>query len=401
MPQVLVDRTAEAISRGELDIALIGGAEAWKTWQSWRSRGEPAPWTRQHLEARPSELVGEEMPFGNKVEQAAGLLAPVQWYAIFENALRAAAARPTGEHVRFISELWERFNAVAVRNPHAAIRKQYTAEAIRTPGPSNRMIGYPYTKLMNSNNSVDQGAALLMCSVEAAERFGVPADRWVFMHGAAEAIDVLEVTRRQHLHESPAIRACAASALAQAGIAVHDAKYLDLYSCFPSAVQVAAAAIGANLDRPLTVTGGLTFAGGPWNNYVTHAIVTMTSLLREDPSAFGVCTANGGHLSKHAVGVYSCRPPARGLRVERPQREVDALPTRDVVAGAEGRATLESFTVMHDRDGRPDRAFALCLTEDGSRAVATTEREDDMLRLMDDDLAGKPVKLVGGELDLG
>ena len=42
-------------------------------------------------------------------------------------------------------------------------------------------------------------------------------------------------------------------------------------------------------ERDLTVTGGMTFAGGPWNNYVTHGVATMVGVLREDPGDLGLC----------------------------------------------------------------------------------------------------------------
>jgi acetyl-CoA C-acetyltransferase len=175
---------------------------------------------------------------------------------------------------------------------------------------------------------------------------------------------------------------------------------VDLYSCFPSAVQVAAAELGLGLDRPLTVTGGLTFAGGPWNNYVTHGIATMMTHLRADPEAYGLCTANGGHLSKHAVGVYSCRPPAAPLRVTSPQETVDAGPSRQVLADAAGEACVETFTVVHGRDGRPERGFVACLDGDGRRALVATDDPDDLQRLLAEDPVGATVKLTGRTLRL-
>ena len=87
------------------------------------------------------------------------------------------------------------------------------------------------------------------------------------------------------LYSSDVIRECGAAALEAAGIGIDELRYVDLYSCFPSAVQIVAAELGLPLDRDLTVTGGLTFSGGPWNNYVTHSIARMVGLLRQDPEA--------------------------------------------------------------------------------------------------------------------
>ena len=176
------------------------------------------------------------------------------------------------------------------------------------------MISWPYTKLMNSNNMVDQGAALILTSVEQATRLQIPAERWVYPHAGTDAHDTSAIAERDELHRSPAIRIAGARALELAGLGIDDIDYVDLYSCFPSAVQVAAAELGLRLDdpaRPLTVTGGLTFAGGPWSNYVMHSIATMAELLVANPGRRGLITANGGYLTKHSFGVYGTEPPCR------------------------------------------------------------------------------------------
>ena len=103
-----------------------------------------------------------------------------------------------------------------------------------------------------------------------------------------------------------------------------DVDHVDVYSCFPSAVQIGAREIGLDLNRPLTVTGGLTFAGGPLNNYVMHSIARMAELLRENSNAKGLITANGGYLTKHAFGVYSATPPSTPFQHQDVQAEVDA-----------------------------------------------------------------------------
>ena len=198
---------------------------------------------------------------------------------------------------------------------------------------------------MNSNNSVEQGAVLLLCSVEAAERLGVPRDRWVFPHAGTDAHDTAAVSTRGDLHSSPAIRAAGRQALALAGIGIDDIAHVDLYSCFPSAVQVAANELGLAIDdaaRPLTVTGGLSFAGGPWNNYVTHSIATMVDRLRANPGDYGMCTANGGFITKHAIGIYSSEPAPDGLPVGRRARRSRRSNVTDAMSRASTTAPRRS-----------------------------------------------------------
>ncbi len=219
----------------------------------------------------------------------------------------------------------------------------------------------------------------------------------MFLHGAAEAADA-GVSYRQDLAASPAIRTAGRAALDLAGVRPDELTFVDLYSCFPSAVQIAAAELGLSPERQLTVTGGLTFAGGPWNNYVTHAIATMVALLREAPDAVGFCSANGGMLSKHAAAVYSARPPAALAPVTDVQATVDAFPRRSVAAGYHGPVTVEAYTVAHDRAGEPERAFVAALAPDGRRAWATSADPDLLAAMEREELCGRPASFAGGDV---
>ncbi|TME00014.1 MAG: hypothetical protein E6I76_01280 [Chloroflexi bacterium] len=397
-PQQLLSRTAADIQAGRADLVLIGGAEAWRTRAAIRRQtGERPPWTAQPPELQPTEIIGTELVMGGPVEVEAGLVMPVAVYPLFENALRAAAGRSVGEHGRAIAGLWAGFSTVAEGNPHAALPRRHSAEEIGTPGPDNRMVGFPYPKLMNSNNSVDQAAAILLTSAGTAAALGIPRDRWVFPIASADAEDP-PLSERADMHTSPGLRAAGGAALRLAGVDAGNLAHVDLYSCFPSAVQIAAAELGLPLDRELTVTGGLTFAGGPWNDYVSHAIATMSGRLRADPGAVGLCSALGGYLGKHAVGVYSTEPPAGGFRHLNVQVELDRAPRRAFAETHEGEVTVETCTVMHDRTGAPERGIAACLLDDGRRTWATTDDPRVMAAMVGDGFIGGRVEVAAGAL---
>lgn len=393
-PQMLVNRTATQIQAGELDAALLAGAECWRTRMRAQRAGMHLDWQKMPDDAEPDERFGEDTPMVSPLEQARGLVMPVQLYPMFENALRAAAGTSIEDHQVRISELWSRFSEVAATNPHAWLREARTPEEIRTPSAANRMIGFPYPKLMNSNNDVDMGAALLLVSVERARALGIPEDRWVFPHAGTDAHDTLFVSTRRDLRSSPAIRVAGRRLLELAGVGVDDLAHVDVYSCFPSAVQVAATELGLGLDRPLTVTGGLSFAGGPWNDYVSHAIASMADRLRSEPGTLGLVTANGGYLTKHALGVYGTEPPTGGFRHDAPQAEVERAPQREAAAEHDGPVRIESYTVMHDREGAPETFFAACLLPDGRRAWGVS-RDVGLAKAatVEDDLVGRSAHL--------
>jgi acetyl-CoA C-acetyltransferase len=210
------------------------------------------------------------------------------------------------------------------------------------------------------------------------------------MWAGADAHDTPHVSNRPVLDGSPAIRAAGHSALELAEVGVDDLAHVDLYSCFPSAVQIGAAELGLGTDRPLTVTGGLSFAGGPWNNYVSHSLATMQRVLREDAGAIGLVTGNGGLVTKHAMGVYATEPPrSGGYRWASPQDEVDAAGSIELATDWTGAVAVEAATVMHDRNGEPELGIVLSRTLDDRRAWGTTDDPDSMQVIVSEEPVGR------------
>lgn len=403
-PQMLVNDASRRIQAGELDLVVIAGAEAGATRRAARSLDVKLDWpARPGSDGEPDRRMGSDAWPSHEAEMERGIAIPAQLYPIFENAIRAANARSVGEHLGVMGTLWSRLSKVAADNPNAWQPEVKSVAEIVVPSDENRMVAFPYTKLLCANLSVDQAAALILCSVEAAELAGVPRDRWVFPLAGADANDHWFVSARENLHSSPAIRACGEAAFSLAGLGRHDVAHVDLYSCFPSAVEVAAAELGFGLfERDLSLTGGLTFGGGPGNNYTTHAIATAVERLRaDDRPSHALTTANGWFLTKHSLGLYGNEPPANGFRWESPQDRVDALPKRDVVGDYDGEVTVESFTVVHERDGSPGTGFVACLLDDGRRAWGATREPDEMKALEESDLVGTRALLSGGTVVLG
>jgi acetyl-CoA C-acetyltransferase len=192
-----------------------------------------------------------------------------------------------------------------------------------------------------------------------------------------------------------------ADVLAGAGVGVDDIARFDLYSCFPSAVQMAMGALGltgapGGDDRPLTVTGGLSFFGGPGNNYVTHSVAAMVDACRADPGSRGLVTGVGYFLTKHSAGIYSTRPPERGfVRIDpaATKAKVDATPARAPAGPYAGPATVEATAVQYDRGGARALAVLSTLTPDGRRALANTTDAGVLTSMTTEEWAGRSIEL--------
>jgi acetyl-CoA C-acetyltransferase len=388
--QTVVNQTALDIQSGRHDVVIVTGAECGNTQAKARRAGVDLHW--QALPGTPDRMIGEEKDMRHQAEKMLRIGRPIQIYPLFENALRHHRGESIDAHLERISELWAGFSRVAAENPHAWIREPKTAEQIRTVSASNRPVSFPYPKLMNSNNNVDQGAALILCSVSKARALGIPEDKWIYPWAGTDAHDHYYVSNRDNLYTSPAIRIAGGRALELAGLTPAQLDLVDVYSCFPVAVQVAAAEIGLDTSKPLTITGGLTFAGGPLNNYVMHAIARGVELLREQPGAKGLITANGGYLTKHAFGVYSAEPPPKPFQHQDVQAEVDATPTREVVLDYDGEATVESYTVMYGAEG-PSIGHVVCRLPDARRAWANCEDPDTLQAMTREEFCGRPVRV--------
>lgn len=136
--------------------------------------------------------------------------------------------------------------------------------------------------------------------------------------------------------------------------------------------------------RPISVTGGLPFFGGPGNNYVTHSIAEMMNVVRKVPGSFGMVTANGNYLTKHSAGLYSTAPPRGPWQRQNPkvlQAELDARPKRRVAAKPNGTGTIETYCVAYGR-AAPEKAFILARL-DGSDERFVAVADDDPALLSD------------------
>jgi acetyl-CoA C-acetyltransferase len=416
-PQWLVTRAAADIAAGRIGAALVAGAEAMRSARQRRAQrpaearpsgpGEhpraeaSAPEPDPGASLAPDPVVGDPRPGTSPAEAAIGLVLPAHVYPLFESVLAHRAGRSFAEQRQVLGRLLAPFTEVAAKHPFAWFREPRSAEEIAQPSPGNRLVAEPYTKLMNSFIGGDQAAALVVTSLAVAREAGV-ADRAVFVWSGADATEVFAVPARPDLGSCPALAVAAAAALGAHGLGADDLGAIDVYSCFPCAVELAADAIGLPSDgsRALTVTGGLPYFGGPGNNYVTHAIVTLADRLREE-GGLGLVSGVGWYMTKHSVGVYGATPPPSGFveadtAAEQGRIDASALPVVDPggepLAGE--LATVEASTVVYDGSGVVTAAPVVATLRDGRRVVAAADARE-LPALAGVSLVGAPVEVVG------
>jgi len=376
-PQHLVSELAATIAAGGSEVALIAGSEAIST-ASYYATATGRPDFTEHaggsLEDRGYGLRGMV-----SMHQAAhGLTDAPSQYALAENARRARLKLTREQYAAAMGALFAPFTRVAAANPHAAAPTVRSAAELITPTGPNRLIADPYTRYLVAREKVNQGAAVLLTSVAAAQRLGIGPGRWVFLHGHADLRE-REFLERADLSASPAAVMAARLALEMAGIGTGDLATVDLYSCFPVPVFNICDGLGLSPDDPrgLTVTGGLPFFGGAGNNYSMHAIAETVTRARANPGSYGFVGANGGIMSKYSAGVYSTAPAAwRPDASSALQARIDSWPAPAQAQQADGWATIETCTIKHRRDGSRTGFVIGRLDRDGCRFVARTDDGD-------------------------
>ncbi|MEY2433252.1 MAG: acetyl-CoA C-acetyltransferase [Acidimicrobiaceae bacterium] len=397
-PQVAVQEAAAAIGRGDTDLALVAGAEALATVRTLAKAGAQPEWS--HPATTPPDFGTN--PF-HPSEMANELYRAPLAFALFETARRAHFGTGVDEHRARLGRLLAPFSTVAAANPHAWFPVARTGEELVTPTPENRMAAYPYTKLMTAFMDVDMAAAVIVASNEMADSLGVDPSKRVYLRGWCAADDAPFVAERPELWRSPAMEAAIAEAMASATVGVDDIAHLDLYSCFASAVQFGAAALGIddNDSRQLTVTGGLPYFGGPASNYMTHSIASMVETLRADPGSFGLVSGVGMLMSKHVAAVYSSQPgPIAVPRDESGQAARAVAPRQPIHTSYTGEATVAAYSLWHGRDSAPEWGVAVCDTADAARCYARLVEPDMLRHAEESELVGARVQIVAGDGEL-
>jgi acetyl-CoA C-acetyltransferase len=357
----LFGHAARSISSGEASVVLVVGGEAKA---SGNDVVDPSDSRDPDVEMAPAG----EMWTALEVER--GLAVPAQSYALQEDAVRRALDESVPEHRARLAHLWSSFSRVATTNPYAWDREFHEPSDIADPAsPGNRMVSSPYTRRHCSQWNVDQSVAILMVSSAVADELGVAASHRVHPVAVVDSNAVVTVSSRAELHRSPAFEVAGRRLEEATGVAPSEVDHVELYSCFPSAVQIQRAELGIG-DVPLTVTGGMTFAGGPLNTAGLHGLASMVDVLRGHPNGTGLVTSISGWITKGGVSLWSIDEPSAPFDwLDVSDEALAATATVEVDGDHGGEVEVEAATVAFDREG-PGLAVVLGRTASGRRVVA-------------------------------
>lgn len=399
----LLSDLCRAIAAGAQDVGVVTGGEA--QFRELRSMitGQPVTDTRQPEDTPPPDVhLTSADPFCSDLEGRRGLHLPVELFAIIESALRYRDGWDVEEHRDRIARLYSSFSEIAAANPHAWRREPMRAEEIRNPTAKNAMLAFPYTKRHCTQWNVNRSVAILVCSQTRAEQLGLDPAGWIYPVAAAESKHVVVLAQQRRLHSHPGTILCGERAFALAGAAVEDLTAAELYSCFPAAIRSFARDLNLEGVCPLTVTGAMPFAGGPFNSFSLEGVARMVEVLRgaaareASERRIGLVSNLSGIFGKQACALFSNLPNAGGYGYE---DVTAAAAERDVPLPLDGDyagpAMIVGYTLMYNRDVL-SHGIAICDTPAGARAVVRTEDTALLESMTREEFCGRVIEVRAG-----
>lgn len=371
-------QAAVEIASGTSVAAMICGAEAFGSLRAAAAqRKSPDGWTPG---GKAAPLI-DGSSYVTKLAARYGLKDPTEVYTLYENALRAAHGQTAEQSTAESSALWAQYAAVAATNAYAWDRAGHDASAIATATSKNRPISHPYLKRMVAQLYVNQGAAVIVTSRRAALAAGVPEARLVYVGSGAGAADIDDFLSRPGYAECLPMELALTETLKANGLTAQQLDAAEIYSCFPCVPKLALRAIGGLRDGVApSVTGGLSFFGGPLGDFMSHAITAMTRVLRDGHADNGLLYGNGGYVTKHHAAVLLRQPPKQAPTNVELNAVVAAKragkPAITLLEEYEGPATVETYLLKYDGSGDPQSATIVARTPDGARTVATIHPHD-------------------------
>ena len=395
----------QAIADGSQSVGVVTGGEArYRELRSLKT-GQAVPETEQGADTPPPDVFYETPdPFSSEVEQQRGIWAPGEFYAIADSAWRFHQGIGLEEHRDNIARLYSGFSDIAAANPHAWLQQRLAPEQIRDAADGNAMIAFPYTKRLMSQWNVNQAVAIIVCSAGKARELGLDEAGWIYPLAAAQSRHVVNLAQKKHLHTHPGTVLTGERAMALAQVTPGDLAAVDLYSCFPSAILAGARDLKLDESMPLSVTGSMAYAGGPFNHGALDSVARMVEVLRErcegdvehdGEAQIGLVSNISGMFAKQACALFSTAPKPQNFAfddiTEQVAEQEVPLPLRGDYSG---EATVVGYSVMYHK-ADISHAIAFCDTPDGARTVVRTDDKQLAEQMTRQEFVGRTVQVQG------
>ncbi len=395
LQQNLINSTCKKIMNGTIRAGLILGGESRAKMIAALKEGKEFHETS--LTENPDDYVkAKDDLYGPQEQETLGLMA-VGYYAVLESAMRNKKGHSHQEHNEYIANMYSEFSKIASDNPHAWQQKIITPNEILDVSKNNKAIAYPYNKYHNTSWNVNQASAMIICSEELADKLSIDKNKRIYPLASSETNHMIAVIQRPDLTESAGLKNAANFMNEKMHELNISPSIVDLYSCFPVAVQQFENTLDISKSVPKTITGGMAFAGGPLNNYMIHATVQGLIKIRDNPNETALISGVSGMMTKQSFCLWSSEKLCKFLHndvTSIAQLEDTPVPMSRIEKGV---GIVIGYTVLYEENTEKRAVFYV---EDGTghRKVITSDDTTIIDQARKEEWVGKEISFNGNHL---
>ena len=394
LQQHLINNTCNKIIKGEIRAGLILGGESRAKMIAALKEG--IEYKEMELSTNPDQYVkAKDDLYGEGEAEALGLMA-VGYYAVMESAMRKSKNLNLKEHEDYLGSMYADFSEIASKNQYAASDKSISKDQIMLANSDNKPMAYPYNKYHCTSWNVSQASAILICEEGLADQLNISKQKRIYPMASSETNHMIALIQRPSLISSAGLKL--ASEKINEVVDKHsiNLNLIDLYSCFPVAVQQFENVLNLNTKTSRTITGAMPFAGGPLNNYMLHATVQALLKLRSE-SGHSLITGVSGMMTKQSFCLWSSeyQMPFYHADVTKKAQQLDKpIPISNA---KHGNGIVIGYTVLYEGT-KPTSGVFYIEDSQGERKVVTSEDKAVITSMREEEWIEKEISFYGNQV---
>jgi len=394
LQQHLINNTCNKIIKGEIRAGLILGGESRAKMIAALKEG--IAYKEMELSTNPDQYVkAKDDLYGEGEAEALGLMA-VGYYAVMESAMRKSKSLTLKEHEDYLGSMYADFSEIASKNQYAASDKSISKDQIMLANSDNKPMAYPYNKYHCTSWNVSQASAILICEEGLADQLNISKQKRIYPMASSETNHMIALIQRPSLISSAGLKL--ASEKINEVVDKHsiNLNLIDLYSCFPVAVQQFENVLNLNTKTSRTITGAMPFAGGPLNNYMLHATVQALLKLRSE-SGHSLITGVSGMMTKQSFCLWSSeyQMPFYHADVTKKAQQLDKpIPISNA---KHGNGIVIGYTVLYEGI-KPTLGVFYIEDSQGERKVVTSEDKTVITSMREEEWIEKEISFYGNQV---
>ena len=165
----------------------------------------------------------------------------------------------------------------------------------------------------------------------------------------------------------------------------------DLYSCFPAAVEMFGEALKIKNISQSSITGGMSFAGGPLNSYVLNSTVQMIRKIRSEENKYGIVTGISGMMTKQSFALWGKRNLINySFKDVSEEAENNEVPYK-ISSETSGEGNIIGYTVIKNEES-VKKAVIYIEDVNKNRNIITSENKEVIESMEINEWVGKWIK---------